>query len=134
MDMFCSPSPSFRSRICVLLLLLSTASAVSAGASSAGVLEACGGKHGLCVLIGCGGEKSPGLAAELVFKPLGKEPPMSRRTLKFFTANTSFDIARARKLLGYEPRYGLEAGLRETYAVLKRDEPWRVPLPRAAGS
>ena len=55
-----------------------------------------------------------GTLAELAFKPLGKEPPISRRTLKFFTANTAFDIARARALLGYEPQYDLAAGLAET--------------------
>lgn len=59
-----------------------------------------------------------GLIAELVCRPFGKEPPFSRRTVKFFTANTSFSISRARKLLGYEPRYDLRAGLFETHSKL----------------
>ncbi len=63
-----------------------------------------------------------GFLAELVSKPLGKEPPLSRRTAKFFTANTSFSIARARKLLGYEPRYDLRAGLLETYVRVSRED------------
>jgi dihydroflavonol-4-reductase len=73
--------------------------------------------------------EAAGLAAELVFRPLGMEPPISRRTLKFFTNNTAFDTSRARRLLGFQARYDLEAGLAETYAVLGRGEPWRVPLP-----
>ncbi len=55
---------------------------------------------------------------ELAFKVLGREPPISRRTLKFFTANTAFDIRRAKRLLGYEPRYDLRAGLAETWREL----------------
>jgi len=56
--------------------------------------------------------------AELAFLPLGREPPISRRTLKFFTANTAFSIARARALLGYEPRWDLATGLAETWRRL----------------
>ena len=68
-----------------------------------------------------------GALAEMVFKPLGKEPPISRRTLKFFTANTAFDISRARTLLGYEPQYDLASGLAETKRRLDHPEPWRLP-------
>lgn len=72
--------------------------------------------------------------AELVFKPLGKEPPLSRRTLKFFTANTAFDISRARTLLGFEPRYDLDAGLEETAGLLGSPEPWALrPAPAIHG-
>lgn len=56
--------------------------------------------------------------AESTFRLFRREPPISRRTLKFFTANTAFDIGRARKLLGYEPRYDLKTGLAETYRQL----------------
>lgn len=63
-----------------------------------------------------------GLLAELAYKPLGKEPPISRRTAKFFTANTSFSIARARKLLGYEPQYDLKTGLLETYERVSAED------------
>lgn len=75
-----------------------------------------------------------GMLAELLFKPLGAEPPLSRRTLKFFTSNTAFDISRARELLGYEPEYDLASGLAETASILGAKEPWRVPLPRVAAS
>lgn len=65
-----------------------------------------------------------GLGAELAFKPLGKDPPISRRTLRFFTGNTAFDIGRARRLLGYEPRYDLASGLTETYRYLSSGQSW----------
>ena len=67
--------------------------------------------------------------AEAAFKPLGKEPPISRRTLKFFTGNTSFDISRARHLLGFQPAYDVASGLAETWDILSSDEPWQLPLP-----
>lgn len=63
------------------------------------------------------------LGAETVFRPLGKEPPISRRTLRFFTANTAFDIGRAERLLGYRPEYNLSSGLAETYRLLTGGKP-----------
>ncbi|MDW7710957.1 MAG: NAD-dependent epimerase/dehydratase family protein [Deferrisomatales bacterium] len=68
-------------------------------------------------------------AFEAAYRPLGKEPPLSGRTLKFFTGATSFDISRARELLGFRPGYDLTRGLAETWAVLSDPAPWRVPLP-----
>jgi nucleoside-diphosphate-sugar epimerase len=65
---------------------------------------------------------------EVLFGALGKEPPLSRRTLKFFVGNTSFDISRARHLLGYEPRYDLRSGLAETWALVRGGHVG-VPLP-----
>jgi dihydroflavonol-4-reductase len=59
---------------------------------------------------------------EVLFKPIASEPPISRRTLEFFTSNTSFRIDRARKLLGFEPRFDLAAGLAETYAALTAEK------------
>ena len=67
--------------------------------------------------------------AEAAFKPFGKEPPISRRTLKFFTGNTAFDTARARQLLGFRPAYDVASGLAETWEVISSDESWRLPLP-----
>ena len=72
-----------------------------------------------------------GLTAEMTYRVLPGEPPISRRTVKFFTANTSFDITRARKLLGWEPKYDLSRGLRETHQILTSPSSWRVPLPVA---
>jgi nucleoside-diphosphate-sugar epimerase len=75
-----------------------------------------------------------GLLAETAFRALGREAPISRRSLKFFTGNTSFQIDRAREVLGYAPRFTISSGLRETNDLLERGEFWRLPLPDAAGS
>lgn len=53
---------------------------------------------------------------------IGKEPPISERSLKFFTNNTSFDISRAKTLLGFEPRITLEEGMRRTYAAIRAEK------------
>ena len=47
---------------------------------------------------------------ELVFKPLPEDDPRKRRP----------DISKARKVLGWEPNVGLDAGLRETIAYFKQ--------------
>lgn len=41
------------------------------------------------------------------------EPPVSRRTLEFFDTNNAFDITKAKRLLGFAPRYRFEEGVRE---------------------
>jgi dihydroflavonol-4-reductase len=74
------------------------------------------------------------LAAEAVFRPLGKEPPISRRTLEFFTSNTAFRTERAVRLLGFVPRYDLAAGLAETWRVLRQGAgATPAPAPKPAG-
>jgi nucleoside-diphosphate-sugar epimerase len=55
-----------------------------------------------------------GALCELVCIPLGVEPPIYRRRVKFFTNNRWFDISRARSELGYSPRVPLREGLRRT--------------------
>ncbi len=55
------------------------------------------------------------LGVEGVFKVLGKEPPFSTRSLKFFTESSAFDIAKARRLLGFAPAVTLHEGLADTY-------------------
>jgi nucleoside-diphosphate-sugar epimerase len=71
-----------------------------------------------------------GLALETLFAAFGKEPPVSRRTLKFFTGNTAFRIDRARDLLGWEPRWDLATGMAETHQALQGARPWRIsPVP-----
>ncbi len=56
---------------------------------------------------------------ELASRPLGVEPPISRRTLEFFSSNTSFRIDRARALLGFDPRFDFSSGLAATHAALR---------------
>jgi nucleoside-diphosphate-sugar epimerase len=65
-------------------------------------------------------------AIEAGCRLVGQEPPISRRSLRFFTANTAFDTTLSRGVLGLEPRYDLAAGLGETHRLLARRRPWRV--------
>jgi dihydroflavonol-4-reductase len=55
---------------------------------------------------------------ERAYGLLGKEPPISQRSLKFFTNNTSFDISRAQRELGFAPKITLQEGLRFTYEAV----------------
>jgi dihydroflavonol-4-reductase len=52
---------------------------------------------------------------EPMFKLWGKEAPLTRGKLGFFTKNRAYSIETARKLLNYEPTMDLEAGLRQTF-------------------
>jgi nucleoside-diphosphate-sugar epimerase len=53
---------------------------------------------------------------EVVFKPLGLEPPLYRRRVDFFTKHRAFDIGKARARLGYAPEVPLDEGLHRTAA------------------
>lgn len=55
-----------------------------------------------------------GWLCELVCKPLGIEPPLHRRRVKFFKNNRAFNISRAKRILGYSPQVDLDAGMRRT--------------------
>jgi nucleoside-diphosphate-sugar epimerase len=49
--------------------------------------------------------------AESVFGAVGREPPISRRTLEFFDTNNAFDISRSKRLLNFRPAFSLRAGI-----------------------
>jgi nucleoside-diphosphate-sugar epimerase len=51
---------------------------------------------------------------EMVCRPLGIEPPIYRRRLDFFTKDRAFDISKAKKELGYNPKVPLKEGLERT--------------------
>lgn len=51
---------------------------------------------------------------EVVCKPFNLPPPLYRRRVSFFLKHRAFDISKAKRLLGYTPRIGLEEGLRQT--------------------
>ena len=55
-----------------------------------------------------------GALAEAVFVPLGRNPPLYRRRVDFFTHDRAFSIEKAQRLLGYEPQVDLEQGIRAT--------------------
>lgn len=41
---------------------------------------------------------------EIICKPLGVEPPLFRRRVAFFLKHRAYDISKAKRMLGYEPR------------------------------
>jgi nucleoside-diphosphate-sugar epimerase len=46
-------------------------------------------------------------------------PPLNEARLKFFTENRAFVIDKARKLLGYNPQYTFQEGVKKTVAWYK---------------
>ena len=54
------------------------------------------------------------LAMEKGFGLAGREPPFSRRSLKFFSESSAYDIARAGRVLGFQPQVPTREGLRRT--------------------
>lgn len=55
-----------------------------------------------------------GHVVEAICKPFGIAPPIFPRRVDWFRQNRAFDITRARTELGYQPRIGLDEGLRRT--------------------
>jgi dihydroflavonol-4-reductase len=55
-----------------------------------------------------------GAVCEAICVPLGIEPPIYRRRVKFFVSNRHFDTSRARQELGFASRVSLREGLRRT--------------------
>ena len=64
-----------------------------------------------------------GAACEALCAPFGIEPPIYRRRVDFFTKSRAFDISKARRELGYEPKVRLREGVRRTLAWY-RDAGW----------
>lgn len=62
-----------------------------------------------------------GLACEILCKPLGINPPLYRRRVDFFRKTRSFDIAKARRELGYSPKMDLRTGLSLTADWYRKD-------------
>jgi len=52
---------------------------------------------------------------ESAFGLTGRNPPITRRSLKFFTNDSGFTCTKARARLGFRPRYDLAAGLAATH-------------------
>lgn len=55
-----------------------------------------------------------GYVMETVFKILHKRPPFSRRSIDFFLKHNAYDIGKAKRMLGYQPRVELAEGFRKT--------------------
>ena len=55
-----------------------------------------------------------GHVVEKICKPLGITPPIFPRRVDWYRQNRAFDISRARRELGYDPKIELDEGLRRT--------------------
>jgi nucleoside-diphosphate-sugar epimerase len=64
-----------------------------------------------------------GALVEAVCVPLGVEPPLHRRRVDFWTKSRAFSIEKARRVLGYAPRIGLDEGIART-ARAYREAGW----------
>jgi dihydroflavonol-4-reductase len=64
-----------------------------------------------------------GALVEAMCVPLGVEPPLHRRRVEFWTKSRAFTIEKARRLLGYDPKVGLEEGIART-ATWYREAGW----------
>jgi nucleoside-diphosphate-sugar epimerase len=62
-----------------------------------------------------------GSLCEKICIPFGIEPPLYRRRVDFFTKSRSFNIAKAKDLIGYTPQYGLHDGLSRTAEWYKEE-------------
>jgi nucleoside-diphosphate-sugar epimerase len=63
------------------------------------------------------------VACEKLCGWIGVNPPLYPRRVEFFSKDRAFDIAKARRLLGYSPKVGLEEGLSRT-AAWYRAQQW----------
>jgi dihydroflavonol-4-reductase len=54
--------------------------------------------------------------SEIVFVPLGVDPPLHRRRVSFFQNNRAFRIDKAKQILGYQPEVSLKEAIRRTIA------------------
>lgn len=55
-----------------------------------------------------------GSVCEKICIPLGIKPPIYRRRVDFFTKSRSFDISKAKNILGYQPKFSIGEGLEKT--------------------
>lgn len=53
------------------------------------------------------------IISEKFFGIIKREPPISTRSLEFFDTNNAFDISKAKKRLGFNPKFPFEGGLSE---------------------
>lgn len=62
-----------------------------------------------------------GHVCERLLKPFGITPPIFPRRVDWYRQNRAFDISKAKRDLGYEPRVGLDEGLRRTGEWYRRE-------------
>jgi nucleoside-diphosphate-sugar epimerase len=62
--------------------------------------------------------KAAALALQLAFKPFGREPPFSRRSVDFFLKDNAYDTGKAQRHLGFYPQIDLHDGLTRTWRCM----------------
>jgi len=62
--------------------------------------------------------KMAGWGLQLAFKPLGRQPPFSQRSMDFFLKDNAYDISKAKRELGFQPQVDLQTGLAQTLQIL----------------
>jgi nucleoside-diphosphate-sugar epimerase len=60
------------------------------------------------------------LGAEIACRVVGAAPPISRRTLAFFTNQNAFDTSRARREFGFAPSIGVVEGFQRVWQSMQR--------------
>jgi nucleoside-diphosphate-sugar epimerase len=60
-----------------------------------------------------------GLALELTFRLIGRQPPFSRRSLDFFLKHNAYTTVKARSKLNYHPQVDLSTGIELTIRSMK---------------
>jgi len=63
-----------------------------------------------------------GHVCEKVCKPFKIAPPIFPRRVDWYRQNRAFDISAARRDLGYDPKVGLDEGLKRTYEWYKQEQ------------
>ncbi|HEX9332596.1 MAG TPA: hypothetical protein VF896_11955, partial [Anaerolineales bacterium] len=58
--------------------------------------------------------QAAGLALELTFNLIGRQPPFSRRSMDFFLKHNAYTIAKAQSKLNYHPQVDLLTGIKKT--------------------
>lgn len=62
-----------------------------------------------------------GLFFEIIFKLIRKEPPLSRKRIRFLTENRTYSIEKAKKDFGYNPLINIKQGMKETVEWYRRN-------------
>lgn len=75
-----------------------------------------------------------GYALQWAFKPLGKSPPFSRRSMDFFLKDNAYDTRKAQHRLGFRPQVDLRSGLEASWRWLngRQDEVGQTERPSRA--
>jgi len=78
------------------------------------LMGSCLGRQGKKIHLPAGPFQVAGSACEALFGALGREPPIYRRRVDFFTKNRHFTIHKAKEILGFRPKVSLASGIQMT--------------------